>query len=171
MYGKITIAGLLMCGFLLPQGGDKTPRPPQDPTPLPAVRAPEPTAVERRDLLQRFGKPSPLEGFYELQAFTRPGMPSLQSRGYLCIGRHHLSIHLEGSVNGEITALQSAFREYRIVDDRLMMSTLVGFGADPDHTVTVDPPGLVLECSFQKLGTKLLLELVDGTQLEFLRIE
>ena len=54
--------------------------------------------MPRLDLLQRFDRPDPLEGFYELRTRVQPGAHDPRpGRGYLVIGKRHLSLYLMGS--------------------------------------------------------------------------
>jgi hypothetical protein len=146
--------------------------PPSQGKPLPPVPDPPRTPIERRDLLQRFTEPSPLEGFYRLVGLTQPGVVGGEAQGYLVIGRKHLSIHLEVlGIDGD-ESHQSAFRSYRTSGPQLLMSTLCGFSAGPGRrSVLVDSPGIALACTYSLLGTALTLELDDRTVLKFERLE
>ena len=168
-------AVLLVAGAVaalwLPQDPVKRPKPPENAPPLPPVQEPFRTEVERRDLLQQFGAKSPIEGFYELVAASRPDMPAVLATGYLSIGRRHLSFHLEAETPDGDPVRQSAFRSYRLVGSRLHMTSLTGFRLDPDGTTRIEPSGVAVQAEYLLLGTKLQLDLIDGSRLEFQRLE
>ena len=153
-----------------PQDPEKRPAPPADAKPLPPVREPFRSAVERKDLLQQFGTPTPLAGVYELQSLQHPGVQAIEARGYLTVGRRYLSVQLVG-MTPDMPALQAGFRRYRVDGSRLHMTNLLGFRAEPDETWGFDPEGATTSCEYQLIGTKLTLLLDNGDQLVFVRIE
>jgi hypothetical protein len=171
----------LCLGLALPQDPQPASQPasrPQPPAdwqsrPLPPVDDPPRTAVERKDLMQQFTPPNPLEGCYELRDIVRPGMPRpARARGYLWIGRRHMSLHLQG--DGETPRrpyLQASFRSYRVVGPRLVMNVIVGHRNDGDGDVLVEQPGLAEERTFQLIGPVLRIHQGPDAWHEYVRIE
>jgi hypothetical protein len=147
------------------------PQPPAGAPALPPVRDLPRTAVERRDLLQRFAPESPLEGFYRLVSFGVADSAPVGSAGYLAIGRAHLSVHLLAPSSDGPPVMQSAFRSYRVSEGRLFMTTLLGVRSDEDGELVVDPLGAVRVVPYTLLGTLLRLDLGANRVLEFQRIE
>lgn len=147
------------------------PRPPAERPALPPIEEPYRTEVERRDLLQRFDPPGGLAGFYELRRYVRPGMPPAEAKGYLVVGRRHLSLHLYGSTGDpKRPAIQTGFRRYDVSGDSLRMTTLVGLRNRPSGTIVLEPPGHTEVRRFEKLGTT--LRIYHGrAYYEFVRIE
>lgn len=163
--------GLLVAAGI-PQDPDKLPRPPEKAQPLPPVQDPPYTPVERRDLLQRFGPASPLEGFYRLTAVQRVGADEERHvRGTLAAGRQYLALYLEVMDATGKVSLQTAVRRYRVDGTRLSMTSFMGFHQDPGEDPVLDPGGIGSECGFVMLGTTLRLQLADDTELEFVRID
>ena len=152
-------------------GAPERPRPPAQRRTLPPIEEHYRTEVERRDLLQRFDPPGGLAGFYELARYVRPGMPPAEAKGYLVVGRRHLSLHLYGSTGDpRIPAIQTGFRRYDVSGDTLRMTTLVGLRNRPSGTVVLEPPGHTEVRRFEKLGTT--LRIYHGrAYYEFVRIE
>ncbi|MEM7205809.1 MAG: hypothetical protein AAF628_36485 [Planctomycetota bacterium] len=152
--------------------GMQAPRAPEGAAPLPPIEDPPYSPVERDDLLQRFTPPSPLEGHYELRAFSRGTGAPIRATGYLAVGRQHLSMHLMSPAAAGGTALRAAYRRYRINGDQLVMTTLVGFGNDrADAGVEIEPAGATRVLRFSRIGTRLRLFTGGGRVLEFERIE
>jgi len=153
------------------EGGGSRPKPPENAKALPPVQEPFRAAVERADLIQRFGGPSPLEGHYRLTNLSAPGVPTAPAEGYLVAGRRHLSIHLQApTANGE-AMLQSAYRSYRIEDRRVHMTSLSGFRTMPGGVIAIEQPGTMSSHAFTLIGTRLQLRIDGGRVLEFQRIE
>lgn len=171
MHAKIGMLAVLLAALgLAPQDPEKRPTPPSDAPPLAPVREEFRSAVERKDLLQQFTDPSPLEGVYELRSLERPGAAAIEVRGYLCVGRRYLSVQSVGMTPGA-PALQSGFRSYRITGTRLHMTNFLGFQAEPDETWQLVPQGHATSCSWSLIGTVLTFHLDNGDVLEFQRIE
>lgn len=168
---KLVIAAALILVAAVVQDPEKRPRPPEGAAPLSPVQEPFRASVERKDLLQRFTTPSPLEGHYRLLTYTRPGAPAVPTSGYLVVGRRHLSIHLQGQGPTRLPALQSAYRSYRIVDNRLYTTSLIGYRTDADGVVRIEKAGMTQSHGFRLIGTKLTLRLEGDRVLEFERIE
>ncbi|MCB9888096.1 MAG: hypothetical protein H6836_00880 [Planctomycetes bacterium] len=150
------------------------PAPPPDRqgTPLPPVLDPPRSAVERRDLLQRFKPRNPIEGFYRVRSMTDgSGGPVAGARGYLVVGRDHLSMHLMAPTSDPKRAvLQSVVRRYRILGDKLVMSSLVGHRSLRNGDIALEKPGTVIERRFQLVGAVLRLFRGNG-HVDLVRIE
>lgn len=147
------------------------PQPPPGAEPLPPVPDPPRTAVERRDLLQRFTAPSPLEGYYALRVFTNGISAVAGATGYLAMGRRFLSLHLQAPRAGGPPAIQSGFREYRVEGNQLVMTTLLGMQNQRDGDIVLERRGALKSVAFVLTGTRLRLDLGNGRVLEFERIE
>ncbi len=146
------------------------PQPPAGATPLPPVRDAPRTAVEREDLLQEFAPRHPIEGTYALRAFV-DGAVVAAARGYLMIGRRHVSIHLHSDRGDAPPAVQSAFRSYELDDDRLVMTSLLGLRNELDGDIVLERAGAMRSARYRLMGSKLSLQLGGGRALEFDRIE
>lgn len=116
---------------------------------------------------------SPIAGWYVLKQVVRPRDPNTAgTRGYLVVGEHHLSIHLHGkSADPRFPLLQSGFRRYQLVGDKLVTTGLMGIANRPDGTVLVEGPGLVEERRCQQIGTLLRVYQGPDTYMDFERIE
>lgn len=169
---------VMLCSLLslslLPQDPEhpRPPAPPPDAAPLVPVQQAPRTAVERKDLLQRFDEPSPLEGFYHLVEFDldASGSPS-PAEGYLAVGRDYLSIHLIAPQPGKPPAFQSAFRRYRISGETLVTTSMLGVRNEPSGKVLVEGKGLSAVRRFELVGTRLTLFGDDDRKMVFERIE
>ena len=140
---------------------------------MPPVLEPERTAVERRDLLQRFHGRSPIEGFYRLKRIVRPGGVVVQgSRGYLVVGNRHLSLQLyaPGRSPGQAN-IQAVFRSFRISGDKLLMSTLLGHRNKDNGDISFEPVGRETQHRFVLIGALLRVYYRIDDYLEFERIE
>ena len=172
---------ILLCASLVAfqdQGQDpesRRPRPPQGAAsrPLRPVQEPMRTAVERRDLLQKFKGPSPLEGFYRLVSVHGPrGKAKGRYVGYLAIGRSHMSLQIRGpGETPRIPAIQASFRRYRLRGDRIYMNNLLGHRNLPDGNVELERTGHKDVRRYQLLGTTLRIYQSDTRYMEFLRVE
>ena len=171
------VLAALLLALALPQDPQPAsrPQPPPDWTarPLPPVDDPPRTQVERKDLMQQFTPPNPIEGCYELREVVRPGIPRAgRARGYLWIGRRHMSLHVQG--DGDVPGLphlQSSFRSYRVVGAKLQMNVLIGHRNDSDGDVLVERPGLVEERNFLLIGPVLRIYQGPDAWHEYVRIE
>ena len=171
MVRVLALVALLATGVLTAGVQDpvKVPQPPAGAAPLPPVPEPEPTRIERDDLLQRFGARTALEGVWRLEVVRRIGAGVQPATGYLVISREFLSLHLQAQGADGEPALQSAFRRYRVSGNRLLMTTLAGMRND-DGTLMVDAEGLTRVAGFTLADNSLILD--TGLQtLEFERIE
>lgn len=174
----MTLKLLLAAGVVLvvaapqePERKGARPKPPENARVLPPVQEPYRAAVERKDLLQQFGEPSPLEGHYRLVTMSSAGAPRIPAQGYLVVGRRHLSIHLQARAGSGEAALQSAYRTYRIEERRIHMTSLAGFRTKADGIIAIEQPGTMLSHGFSLIGTRLTLHLKGSRVLEFERIE
>jgi hypothetical protein len=174
MEKKILAAAALL--FVLPsaqeQDGLKHPVPPPDAPSLRPVQDPFRTEVERKDLLQRFGKGNPLQGFYRLQNVVRGRVQKFNGSGYLSIGRQHISLHLFGETNNpKLPSIQTGFHRYRIVGDKIEMTALVGFRNNSSGDVIIEKAGRSETRRFLRLGTTLRIFSSSRDYMEFVRIE
>jgi hypothetical protein len=167
--------------LLLPLSIAQDPVPPSRPTPppgaeqtvLPPVPDPPLSAIERRDLNQRFAPSTGLEGIYELRAVVRPGMPRVAGvRGYLFVGRRLLAlyIHADGD-DPKRPHLQTGVRRYQVAGSRLKMSTLVGHRNNDDGDILLEPPEWAEDRQFLLVGTVLRVFQDPTSYMEFVRVE
>ena len=149
------------------------PPPPADANPLPPVAEPLRTPVERRDLIQRFTPPSPLEGFWSLRRISRPGAIEPQKAvGYLAIGSRHLMLQLQiDGPSPRVPILQSGTRRYTVQGDALVTTSLVGLANEPNGDILLEQPGLTEMRRFTLLGSVLRILHEDGGHMEFVRVE
>lgn len=138
--------------------------------PLPPIQEPFRTKVERKDLLQEFTEPSPLEGVYRLRAING-GAGGIVPTGYLHIGRTHMSLQTAIFPNRSRAEpfLQSSVRTYRIEGDKLVMTTLQGH--QYDGSIALDPQGQIDVRRFQRAGSVLKVFRGDASFMEFVRVE
>ncbi len=169
----IAIVSLFL--FFLEQDPPAVSRPtaPESRTTLPTVEEPYRTAIDRRDLIQQFDPPSPLEGIYELRSIVRPGEAQVQgTRGYLLIGRRYMSLHIRGrGETPQVPHLQATFRRYTILDDRLQMSTVIGHRNEPGGDILVEEDGLTEVRRYSLTGSILRIFQGPGSFMEFVRVE
>ena len=167
----------VVCLFLIVPEQDPTkvsrPTAPESRSTLPPVEEPYRTSVDRRDLMQQFDAPHPLQGIYELRSIVRPGVPQLPgTKGYLVIGRQYLSLHIRGQhPNARIPHLQARFLRYTILGDRLQMSTVIGHRNDSGGDILIEEEGLTEVRRFSLMGSALRIFQGAGSYMEFVRIE
>jgi hypothetical protein len=172
----LALAALLLA-HLPPQDPQSTSRPQPPPgwasRPLPPVADPPRSQVERKDLMQEFTPPNPLEGCYELRDIVRPGLPRAgRVRGYLWIGRRHLSLHVQADgLRPGLPHLQAGFRSYRVVGNKLQTSVLLGHRNDADGDVLVEQPGMTEERAFLLIGPVLRIYQGPDAWHEYVRLE
>lgn len=163
---------LLFLSMLLTPQDATRPKPPADAAPLPPVQEPFRTSVERRDLMQEFGRASPIEGFYRLRGASRTGQPPQRVEGYLWIGRRHLMLQLSGDTgNPKLPALQAGVRGYRISGNTLTMSVLLGLRNDASGEIYLEAAGTSSERRFELSGPVLRIFEDERSHLEFERVE
>ncbi len=175
---RVVLITGMMCAALaafegLPQGKGPLhpPTPPTDAELLPPVQDPPPTRIERDDLLQRFVPKTLLTGIWRLRAIGIGGRELTdEARGYLAIGRTHLSLQIVQEGDGE-PLVQSGFRDYRIEDDELVTTALVGFDNHEDGKLRFEAPGFVERRRFQVSGATLRVTQGNDRYMEFERIE
>ena len=149
------------------------PTPPESSSTLPPVEEPYRTPVDRRDLMQQFDAPNPLQGIYELREIVRPGQAQVTgTRGYLLMGRRFLSLHIRGrGSTPSVPILQASFRRYSILDDRLQMSAIIGHRNEPGGDILVEEEGLTEVRRYSLTGAVLRIFQGPGSYMEFVRIE
>lgn len=154
--------------------GKSIPAPPagQD-KPLPPVLDPARSAVERRDLLQRFQKRHVIEGIYRLSAMVGPNGGLVRgSRGYLFIGQRHMSLQLFApSLNLGQSNIQAAVRTFRIVGNQLITSAVLGHRNMPNGDIALAKDGQIVEHRYELVGSTLRLYRSAREYLEFKRVE
>lgn len=171
-----SFATLALLGLFALQTQDPPPKPPQPPpgaAPLPQVPDVPLSAVERKDLWQRFTPPSPIAGVYRLRAATRGGQAVRGGlQGYLLVGEKHLAIHLQdGTSNPGKPALQSSVREYTLVGSRLQMVCKLGVRLDSGGDPVLEGDGLVEVRAIDITANFLRVVQGVGSSLEFERVE
>ncbi len=141
--------------------------------PLPPVLEPARTAVERRDLMQRFKRRHVIEGFYRLTAMaTSNGGFVGGVEGYLFLGQRHMSMQLRApSATPGQANIQATVRTYRIAGNQLVMSSLLGHRNKRSGDIGLDKPGEVIKRRFQLVGAALRIHLGQSEYLEFKRLE
>lgn len=149
------------------------PSAPESRAKLAPVEEPYRTAIDRRDLIQQFDPPSPLEGIYELRSIVRPGQAQVSgTRGYLLIGRHYMSLHIRGRGDTpQVPHLQATFRRYTILGDRLQMSTVIGHRNEPGGDILIEEEGLTEVRRYSLIGSILRIFQGPGSFMEFVRVE
>jgi hypothetical protein len=168
-------AALLVFALLCLPGQDPPPlpRPPEGAQPLPQVPDVPMSAIERKDLWQRFATPSPIAGFYRLRGATRGGRPQLGGiEGYLFVGQRHLSLHLhDHTAHPGKPALQASVREYTLAGSRLQMTCRLGARIPPGDDPILEGDGLVEVRDILITATTLRVLQGEGDWLDFERIE
>lgn len=156
-----------------PQDPQRPPPPPQGAPPLPTVEEPFVSPVPRTDLQQRFDRPDPIEGFYQLQARVVAGATVPQgSRGWLAVGRRHLLIQLEAhGVDARIPLLRSGARAFRREGDALVLTALGGHHTTPDGEVVVERERFTETRRVEIVGNVLRVHQDAQSWLDFVRIE
>ena len=82
---------------------------------------------------------TPLTGFWRLRVLAIGGRQLTEEvRGYLAIGRTHLSLHVV-QVSDDEVLVQSGFRNYRLEEDELVTTALVGFDNHDDGELRFEP--------------------------------
>ena len=134
--------------------------------------------MDRRDLLQRYGPASPIEGVWELRRMVGAGSTiggptaGIGSSGYLMIGRRHLSLQLYApSRRGGSPRIQTSFRNYTLRGNQLVMTSKIGFGNEADGDIVLSRPGSREARRFEYRGGFLRIFRAGGGMLEFVRIE
>lgn len=173
--GSKSVAIICLLLLVPDQDPPKVSRPtaPESRSTLSPVEEPYRTAVDRRDLMQQFDAPNPLQGIYELREIVRPGQAQVTgTKGYLLIGRRYLSLHIRGRSNSpRVPALQASFRRYSILDDRLQMSAIIGHRNEPGGDILVEEEGLTEVRRYSLTGAVLRIFQGPGSYMEFIRIE
>jgi hypothetical protein len=151
----------------------EVPLPPPGAEPLMPVLEPVRSAVERRDLLQRFAGRHRLSGFYRLKSMVQSGGAIvLNSRGYLFIGQRHMTLQLYAPAShASRVHIQSAVRTFTVADDQLIMRTLVGHRNQDNGDITLDKPGEIVQHKVTLIGSALRMYAGVDSYIEFERIE
>ena len=183
--GFLATAAALLCltAFSQPQGKPTAqgkqakpavpaPGPGQD-KPLPPVLDVARSAVDRRDLLQRFKPSHAIEGFYRLSEMVGAGGRRVTGgRGYLFLGRRHMTMQLfaPSETPGQAN-IQAAVRTFRIVGNQLITSAVLGHRNMPNGDIALTKAGEVVEHRFELVGASLRLYRSAREYLEFQRVE
>ncbi|MBK8980638.1 MAG: hypothetical protein IPM29_32445 [Planctomycetes bacterium] len=146
--------------------------PPADARPLPPVPDLPLSAVDRRDLIQRFLPPTPVEGFWELRRMVVRGHDVEPVRGYAWFGQRHMTLDIvQGSPTGGEPLVQAGVRRYRLDGELLSTTALIGHDNHAGDELRFDAPGLVEQRRAVVAGPALRIERDEQTWLEFFRIE
>jgi len=117
--------------------------------------------------------PSPISGFWELRTAT--GLPqgaAGQLRGYLAIGERHLSLHMLGpGADPAVPFFQSGFRTYRLDQDRLITTALIGAMNKENGDVVIENSPIEEVRVWERQGQILRIKKSAGEYLDFVRIE
>ena len=157
----------------VPKPQDKTPQPPAGAKPLPQIPDVPMSAIERKDLWQRFTSPSPIAGFYRLRAAARGDQPVRAGlAGYLMVGERYLAlqIHDETARLGK-PAIQASVREYTLMGTRLQTTSRLGVRVLPGDNPVLEGDGLVEMRSIELTATTLRVVQGPGDYLEFERVD
>lgn len=140
---------------------------------LPPVQEPFRSAVERKDLLQRFTDASPLEGMFRLERYNLPGRGEMAgSSGYLFFGRQHMQLYLQLPQRGNAKPLvQASVRRYALRGQQLMMTSLEGHVVGSEGELSMENARSTESRRIDLAGTKLRLSKADGSFMEFTRVE
>jgi hypothetical protein len=151
------------------------PQPPPDYAgrPLPPIQEPFRTAVERRDLMQRFAEPSPLAGIWELTQMSRVGQAYVPNvKGWLFVGRRHLSIYLSAQTDDpQVPHLQARVCSYRIAGHQLQLTVLGGHANDHRGDIVIEPLQGHFSRRFELAGAQLRVWQDDKAFIDFKRID
>jgi hypothetical protein len=173
--GVLFLAGLLA----LPQEPQRTGQEPERPAPppagaqlLPAIEEPYVSPVPRLDLLQRFDRPDPIEGLYELRTrMLRGALDPRPGRGFLVIGKRHLVLYLMGAGADPATPqLRAGVRKWQRRGETLQLTVVAGHYTDK-REVVVEPAGKVETRRIEVTSGGLRIFQDDQNWLEFVRIE
>ena len=146
--------------------------PPANPPTLPPVAEVPGAEVTRRDLIQRFLPPSPLEGAWRLQRFVVGARDVESARGYLTFTRTTMQLYiLQAEPPIRVPLVQAGARSYRIEADQLVSVSLSGHDNHRDGSLRFEPPGMVERRSFRLAGANLRIEQSDGVYMDFIRVE
>lgn len=156
-----------------PAPQDRTPQPPPGAQPLPQIPDVPMTPLERKDLWQRFTKPSPLTGTYRLIAAARGNQVVRHNlRGYLMVSERYLAIqiHDETTRPGK-PAIQASVREYSLVGARLQTTGRLGVRIPAGEDPVLEGEGLVEMREILLTTTTLRVLQGPGDYLEFERVD
>ena len=170
------IAALLLCALACLPAQDPKPPPPKPPAgaaPLPQVPDVPMTAIERKDLWQRYAAPSPIAGTYRLIAAAR-GNQIVHGgvRGYLMVGERYLSIQIQDeTARPGKPAIQASVRQYTLTGTRLQTTSCLGVRVPPGDDPVLDGEGLVEVRDVLLTATTLRVVQGSGDYLEFERVD
>lgn len=169
------LAFIVLLGLLAQDPVKKTERarPPEDRKTLPPIQEPFRSAVERKDLLQRFVSPTPLEGLFKLERYHIPGRGDwIGSTGYLFFGRQHMHLYVQmPGAAGKPPSVQASVRRYSLRGQQLLMTSLAGHSGGGGGKLTMEKVGRTESRQVVLAGTLLRLTKADGSYMEFLRVE
>ncbi len=161
---------VLAFACLLASDQDPQKRVPTSRPALPPIQEPFRSKVERKDLLQEFSKPTPLEGFYRLRAVVKGGAELATTRGYVYFGRSHMALNTRTVTHPRVAPfVQASVRSYRVEGDQLITTSLLGH--DYPGKLRIEQSGLVEQRRFQRAGTLLRIYQADRAYMEFERVE
>lgn len=171
-----TVVTFALLGLLALHKQDQPPKPPSPPVgaaPLPPVPELPLTAVERKDLWQKFNAPSPIAGVYRLRSASRSGLGVIGGlQGYLFATDRYLMLHIQdGSVRPGKPAIHSSVREYVLVDGRLQMTCKLGVRMESGGDPVLESDGLQEVRAIEVAANVLRVVQGAGSSLEFERIE
>lgn len=148
-------------------------RPPEVRETLPPVQEPFRSAVERKDLLQRFTDPTPLEGLFQLERYHVPGRGDwLGSTGYLFFGRQHMHLYVQMPTGADKPPqMQASVRRYSLRGQQLLMTSLAGHKGGGGGKLKMERAGSTESRRVDLAGITLRLTKADGSYMEFVRIE
>ena len=117
-----------------------------------------------------------LEGTWQLVRFVRPLLGNAtagsEARGYLVFTRTHLSMHLSEKVPDNVyPRLQSSFRQYQVVNDEIVTTSLLGFLNDDSGDVVLEGSGRNERRRFTVIGNTLRIYQTERSWLELTRVE
>lgn len=149
------------------------PKPPEGAKPLPQIPDVPMTAIERKDLWQRFTAPSPIAGTYRLRSAARDNQVVREGvRGYLMVGERYLSIQIHDETRGSgKPSIQASVREYTLVGSRLQTTSCLGVRVPPGDSPVLDGDALVEVRTIEVTTTTLRVLQGPGDYLEFERID
>lgn len=146
--------------------------PPANPPALPPVAEVPGAEVARRDLIQRFQQPSPLEGAWRLQRFVVGANVIDSARGYLTFTRTTMQLYiLQAEPPIRVPLVQAGARTYRIEADQLVTTSLSGHDNHRDGSLRFEAPGMIERRNFLLAGSNLRIEQTSDIYMEFVRVE
>ncbi|GAB4136765.1 MAG: hypothetical protein Fur0037_01540 [Planctomycetota bacterium] len=147
--------------------------PPEGSAPLPPVQEPFVAAIPRDDILLRFYRPDPIEGFYRLARRVVGGVVQIRpGDGFLAVGRRHMMLQVSAPTGApDLPLLRAGTWRWRRAGDQIVLSVLLDHFNDADGELHLRAPGIIERRRIELLGDVLRVHQDDHSFLEFRRAE